>query len=122
MELLTGTAAEQARQERGLNIAKVVRIDRNAEGKWLVPSMSGNGKYTVDLNSGLFPTCTCPDHEQRQCKCKHIFAVEFASKRETVVNPDGSTTVTRRSEQPTRRTGPRTTRHRQMNRTIFCAC
>jgi predicted nucleic acid-binding Zn finger protein len=37
--------------------------------------------------------CTCPDHETRGLKCKHIFAVEFAIKRKQ--NRDGSTTVTK---------------------------
>jgi transposase len=55
-----------------------------------VPSMSGNGRYTVNP---VAETCTCPDCQNGH-KCKHIFAVEFAMKRETVQNADGSTTVT----------------------------
>jgi hypothetical protein len=38
------------------------------------------------------PHCTCPDHETRGVKCKHIFAVEYAISCER--NQDGSTTVT----------------------------
>jgi transposase len=48
--------------------------------------------YAVDLN-GDTPTCSCPDHETRQVKCKHIYAVEFTVRRET--RPDGTTTVTK---------------------------
>jgi transposase len=81
-----------ARQERGLAIANVARIDRKDDGSWLVPSMSGNGRYTVKIDSEK-PTCTCPDCENGH-KCKHIFAVEFVMKRETTHNADGSTTVT----------------------------
>src|SRR4029078_10541102 len=39
------------------------------------------------------PVCSCPDHETRGCKYKHIYAVEITLKREE--NPDGSVTKTR---------------------------
>jgi transposase len=81
-----------ARQERGLAIAKVARIDRKDDGTWLVPSMSGNGRYTVNVD-GEKPTCTCPDCE-KGFVCKHIHAVQIVMKRETTQNVDGSTTVT----------------------------
>ena len=83
---------KDAREERGLAIAQVARIDRKDDGTWLVPSMSGNGRYTVNVNSAK-PTCTCPDCE-KGFKCKHIYAVEFYAKRETRYNTDGSVTVT----------------------------
>jgi transposase len=79
-----------ARKERGREIAKVARIDRKGN-TFLVPSMSGNGRYSVDPVAG---TCTCPDFEQRGCRCKHQWAVQFAATLETTVNADGSTTVT----------------------------
>jgi transposase len=79
-----------ARQERGIQIAKVARIDRKDNGTFAVPSMSGNGRYTVDP---VAATCTCPDCQNGH-KCKHIFAVEFILSRETTQNADGSTTVT----------------------------
>jgi predicted nucleic acid-binding Zn finger protein len=77
------------REQRGMTIAAQLPITR--KGKvWVVPSQSGNGKYTVGADpENLF--CSCPDHEKRGLKCKHIFAVEFAMKREQ--NPDGSTTT-----------------------------
>ncbi len=89
-ELLTGTAAVEARRQRGLEIAAVCPIKRKGAG-WSVPSMTGNGRYTVADGA---TSCTCPDHEIRGCKCKHMFAVEFAMKRETTRNADGTTTVT----------------------------
>jgi len=79
-----------ARQQRGLEIAATCKINQK-NGTWLVPSQSGHGKYAVFPDAEK-PTCTCPDHETRGGKCKHIFAVEYVIKREE--NPDGSTTVT----------------------------
>src|SRR5581483_926703 len=80
----------EPRKQRRLMIAAVARITRNGE-EWLVPSQSGNGKYKVHLD-GVYTRCSCPDYETNACKCKHIYAVEFALMREQ--NPDGSTTVT----------------------------
>jgi len=78
-----------APQEGGLEIAKVARIDRSGD-TYLVPSMSGNGRYTVNPAA---ETWTCPDCQNGH-KCKHIYAVEFVLSRETTQNVDGSTTVT----------------------------
>lgn len=78
------------REQRGLAIAARCRIARKG-GVWLVPSQSGHGRYTVSPDASE-PHCSCPDHETRGVKCKHIFAVEFVIQREQ--NPDGSTTVT----------------------------
>ncbi|MCH7639900.1 MAG: SWIM zinc finger family protein, partial [Bacteroidetes bacterium] len=55
----------------------------------LVPSQSENGeKYTVIPGT----KCTCPDHEVRQVKCKHLWAVEYVLDRETA--QDGTVTET----------------------------
>jgi transposase/predicted nucleic acid-binding Zn finger protein len=82
----------EPRKQRGLIIAAVAKITRKDDA-WIVPSQSGNGKYTVHLgNEKDYTRCTCPDYETNACKCKHIFAVEFALLREQ--NADGSTTVT----------------------------
>jgi transposase len=78
------------REQRGLAIAAMCKLT-NKDGVWSVPSQSGNGRYQVSL-AGDKPHCTCPDHETRDVICKHIFAVQFAVKREE--NADGSTTVT----------------------------
>jgi transposase len=84
------TTGVEVRKQRGLEIAAIIPIDRKGRN-YIVPSMSGNGRYTVDP---VAHTCTCPDHKERNCKCKHQWAVEFAAKRETTINADGSTTVT----------------------------
>ncbi len=77
------------RESKGLLIAATCKIARK-EGYWQVPSQSGVGAYQVNLQKG---SCSCPDHEVRQVKCKHIFAVEFTVRRETA--PDGTVTETK---------------------------
>ena len=77
------------RENRGIVIAARCRIHKRGDS-WIVPSQSGPGKYAVYLD-GDASHCTCPDHETRGVKCKHIFAVEIVSQREE--NPDGSATV-----------------------------
>ena len=87
--LQLGKSAMNEREQRGLVIAARCKITRHGDS-WAVPSQSGPGKYHVHIDSDK-PTCTCPDHETRGVKCKHIFAVEIVASREE--NPDGSTTV-----------------------------
>ncbi len=80
------------REQRGMEIAATVKL-RRKDGVWMIPSQTGDGTiYTVDLK-GVAPTCSCPDHELRREKCKHIYAAEFSIRRET--RPDGTTTVTK---------------------------
>jgi len=81
-----------ARQQRGLVIAATANIVRKG-GAWMVPSQSGKGRYTVCLDPHD-RHCSCPDHEARGVKCKHIFAAEYVISRES--NSDGSVTVTER--------------------------
>src|SRR6266511_2029417 len=78
------------REQRGMRIAATCKLTKNG-GIWLLPSQSGHGRYTVSPDPEA-PHCTCPDHETRGLKCKHIFVVEFALKREE--HNDGSTTIT----------------------------
>jgi len=78
-----------AREQRGLIIAAVCKLNRT-ENCWLVPSQtSGNTIYKVDP---IKQTCSCPDNENG-FKCKHIHAVEFTVKRE--YNSDGTITDTK---------------------------
>jgi hypothetical protein len=78
-----------AREERGLMIAAICKLNRTPEG-WLVPSQQGKAIYTVKVEK---QTCTCPDHQEAGFKCKHIYAVEFTAKRE--YNCDGTVTETK---------------------------
>ena len=77
-----------AREERGLQIAKTARIVKTPVG-WKVPSQSGNGAYIV--NDGM-TFCSCPDFEARGLPCKHIHAVEYTIHKE--LRPDGTEAIT----------------------------
>ncbi len=84
------------RQQRGIEIANQSNITRKGN-LWVVPSASKGGKYTVNLESDT-PRCTCPDHELRRAKCKHIFAVEHTIEQitkttTTTQTADGQTAV-----------------------------
>ena len=74
-----------AREQKGLEIAAKARIEQQGD-RWYVPSQSGRigshgNRYEVtpDVSN---PHCSCPDHETRNVKCKHIWAVEFVIQRE----------------------------------------
>jgi transposase len=73
---------DNGRELRGLEIAAKARLQQNGNG-WFVPSQNTatGTRYIVkpDISN---PSCTCPDHETRQVKCKHIWAVEFTIQRE----------------------------------------
>ena len=62
------------RQVKAVEIASRFRIQEK-EGKWVVPSQSTNGSYSVGLNGT--PRCTCPDFDTRGVVCKHIMAVQI---------------------------------------------
>ena len=79
------------RKERGKQIAKTCQITRLHDG-WIVPSQTGGGYYFVK-REGFKDTCTCPDHETRHCKCKHIWAVEMIITKE--IDKEGNITVTK---------------------------
>lgn len=65
-----------ARKLKGEQIAKTVTIEKKGLDKWLVPSQSGRGAYTVNRQGEGFK-CSCPDFELRGQVCKHIYAVEI---------------------------------------------
>lgn len=91
-----------ARAERGLAIAAKAKITRNGN-VWLVPSQSQDGeKYRVIPGE----RCTCPDHEVRQVKCKHLWAVEYVLQREMEPNGTVTETETLRVTKVTRKTYP----------------
>ena len=117
----------ESRRQRGLAIAAVCRSPRRAIiGSCRArPAMDRIGSRST-RRIPTVPMCTCPDFEERNQKCKHVFAVEYAISRER--HPDGtetvteSVTVTRKTVadgRPTSRTGPLTTRPRRPRRTKF---
>ncbi len=83
MSVINSSTEATAREQRGVAIATTRRIAKTREG-WVVPSQHGNGKYTVALD---LTWCSCPDHELRQAKCKHIFAVEHTIRQEANDKP-----------------------------------
>lgn len=79
------------RRQKGMEIAKTGKVKYDS-GKWRVPSQSLNKTYDVILKLEK-SVCNCPDYLERDAKCKHIFAVEYAVERST--NSDGSVSITR---------------------------
>jgi transposase len=74
------------REERGLVIAAICKLNRTDDGTWLVPSQSGAERiYQVSLEA---KTCTCPDHQEGGFTCKHFFAAQFTYKRDYLPNGD----------------------------------
>jgi transposase len=76
------------RQAKALHIAATTKLEPN-NGRWKVPSQSGDGTYTVLVTSDGSWACSCPDHEERLADCKHIMAVSITVQRE-----NGTTKVT----------------------------
>jgi len=76
------TTGVEIRKQRGLQIAALALIEKK-DGCYLVPSQSNprHTKYKVRITK-TETSCNCPDHETRQCKCKHVYAVEFYIQRE----------------------------------------
>ena len=74
-----------AREQRGLIIAALCKLNKTNKDSWLVPSQSGQQIYQVDPKR---QTCSCLDHKEGGFKCKHLFAVEITMKRECL--PDGT--------------------------------
>src|SRR5262245_62616751 len=68
------------RELHGLQIAAMARLVKRGV-VWMVPSQSGGSPYEVSPDPHQ-PHCTCPDHETNGAKCKHIYAVEYAMRRE----------------------------------------
>jgi len=85
-------AALDARHQRALALvaSKRASIKHMAGARWLVPSQSSaSGGYVVDADAN---TCSCPDHEERGVRCKHIWTVAII--RQEISMPDGSVVMT----------------------------
>jgi len=68
------------RKERGTLLAQnhEDQIQRTTDG-FQVPSQTSQQEYLV--KTGKDWECNCPDYENRECKCKHIWAVELTVTR-----------------------------------------
>ncbi|MEA2204396.1 MAG: hypothetical protein QOE77_1172 [Blastocatellia bacterium] len=72
---------DNGREQRGLEIAAKAKLQR-AGDRWFVPSQTGRHTFYEVKPDTAKPHCTCPDFEERQQRCKHIFAVEYVIQRE----------------------------------------
>ena len=91
------------RQLRAISIANNSQIIESASGKWIVPSQTGNGHYSVGLNGTA--RCSCPDFDSRGVKCKHIWAAEFTIQRKQSENGSEITRSVRITEKVKRTYG-----------------
>jgi transposase len=66
---------DDARVERGRAIAASKRLRQAPDGTWVVLSQTQPRlKYVVNLTAG---TCSCPDFQEWELDCKHIYAARF---------------------------------------------
>ena len=65
-----------ARKLKGEQLAKTVQIQKKGLDRWIVPSQTGSGAYTVNRDGENYK-CSCPDFQMRNQTCKHIYAVEI---------------------------------------------
>ena len=78
-----------AREERGRHIAATCKLTHKG-GVWSVPSQNQDGKRYAVVAHPDAPSCSCPDFEEREMTCKHIYPVLFTLKRQH--HRDGTTT------------------------------
>lgn len=88
-----------ARKQKGEQIAKTVQIQKKGLDKWIVPSQTGSGAYTVNRLGENFK-CSCPDFQNRGQACKHIYAVEIKVLRWFDGKGNSGTEITIRKTYP----------------------
>jgi hypothetical protein len=87
-------STETSRRENGIDAAEQCRCDElraefegfefrvPAEGRVLVTNVSygddeaSEHRYVVTVENGVAWSCTCPHHQHRSARCKHIRATE----------------------------------------------
>ena len=77
------------RQQRGLQIVASGKVVEGA-GTWHVASQRNIGGRGYRVNPWS-QSCTCPDHQELNVRCKHIWAVLITMETET---PEGTVTET----------------------------
>ena len=99
---------DAGRRQRGMAIAVLAPISKDHIG-YRVPSQSSKHSYVVILNGkGGRDACSCPDYEERQRYCKHLYAVQYIIQREELA--DGSVAKLGPYGRPTNGTGQHTIR------------
>jgi hypothetical protein len=76
------------RQMRGIAMAKWAKIQSRRPGIYLVPSATDAKHHYTVIQDSEGESCSCPDHELTQARCKHVWAVEYSRRSEQM--PDGS--------------------------------
>src|SRR5690349_6507442 len=71
-------ATVDLRELKALELAARSRIVFHL-GRWIVPSQTSNGTYSVTLDP---PACTCEDFALRAQPCKHIIAARLTRERD----------------------------------------
>lgn len=84
------------RKTKGLQIVKTKTIMEGVDG-WIVPSQSSNKRYFVRKDEEN--TCSCPDHQKRNVKCKHAYAVQYYIQKITTTK-EGVKVETKRLTYP----------------------
>lgn len=74
------------RELRAIHIAATTRLTAR-NGRWTVPSTTGNGSYIVAPVPGDRLSCTCAAYELSDEECKHVLAVRFTVQRENGGKP-----------------------------------
>ena len=79
------------RQQRGLQLVASGKVVKGA-ALWHVASQTNVGGRGYRVNPWA-DSCTCPDHQELNIRCKHIWAVLITMETET---PEGPVTQTAR--------------------------
>ncbi len=85
------TTGVRERKHRGWEIASLASINKQ-DGTYIVPSQYNPKQTRYQVTLGDKPKCTCPDHETRGCKCKHIYAVRYVRPPRDRIPADGFAT------------------------------
>jgi SWIM zinc finger len=64
-----------ARKARAEELLATRKIGRRGD-LFFVPSQSGGARHSVRTDDGVW-SCCCPDFEERQLPCKHIYAAQL---------------------------------------------
>lgn len=75
----------RAREERML-VKPEMDTDGKATGIYLVVSGNSGSTYRVDIG-GSENRCTCPDHEHRRVRCKHMRRVALQIQEQDMPQP-----------------------------------
>jgi Transposase DDE domain/SWIM zinc finger len=96
------------REAKALELAARARIREVGVNKYVVPSQSGNGFYTLGYDGDGVMVCDCPDFTLRRPKpCKHVLALLLAfEQEEPTSDPLPGAGSTESAPKPKRKTYP----------------